>query len=102
MNDIDPAMWWILGPLIALQITLMLLALARLSRAEERVAGLPRAAWAGIIVFFQFIGPLTFLALSRGRREESAEDRLAAPADPARTIDLLYNPERGGCSQDRQ
>ena len=52
----------IIGVLVACQIIVMLWALVRLTKDQrERIVGIPRPVWAGIIVLGQTIGPVIFL-----------------------------------------
>jgi hypothetical protein len=51
-------------PIILLQLVLMIIALVDLSR-REKVRGLPKWAWAIIIIFGELVGPIVYLVIGR-------------------------------------
>ncbi len=51
-------------PLVILQLILMIIALVDLSK-REKVRGLPKWAWAIIIVIGELIGPIIYLIVGR-------------------------------------
>ena len=57
----------LLIPLVLIQLVLMIICLLDLSR-REKVKGLPKWAWATIIVLGELIGPVIYLIV--GRAEE--------------------------------
>jgi hypothetical protein len=61
INEILP----LLIPLIAIQLGLMALALRDLLREDRRVRGGNKGVWAVVIVFFEILGPLVYLAVGR-------------------------------------
>lgn len=64
MNEILDAlrMFW---PLLALQLVLMFWALIDLIRRRE-VKGLPKWAWALIVIFINLFGPIIYFVAGRG------------------------------------
>ena len=55
----------LLIPLVLIQLVLMIICLVDLSR-REKVKGLPKWAWAIIIVLGELIGPTVYLIVGRG------------------------------------
>lgn len=55
----------LLVPLIAVQVTLVVLALRDLTRPERRVRGGNKWVWAIVIVFGELIGPLVYFLAGR-------------------------------------
>jgi hypothetical protein len=51
-------------PLVLIQLTLMVICLVDLAR-REKVKGLPKWAWAIIIVLGELIGPVVYLVVGR-------------------------------------
>jgi hypothetical protein len=74
-----------IGVLITAQITLQVYSLYDLAR-RERVAGLPKWAWALVIVFGEMLGPILYLALGRNV-PVAAEDPLRGATEPGATTD---------------
>lgn len=90
-SELDPTMRVVLVVLLAIQLTMMAVALLRLSRtADDRLALLPRWAWVLVIVFGQLVGPLVFLAA--GRRPAPVEQAGPTRRDAAvtRAVEVLY------------
>jgi hypothetical protein len=52
-------------PLVLLQLTLMIVALVDLIR-REKTRGLPKWAWALVIVLGELIGPIVYFIFGRG------------------------------------
>ena len=63
MEDLQTLILLLL-PIFFLQIGLMLYALVDLLR-RERTKGVPKWAWALIIIFVNFIGPVIYLVVGR-------------------------------------
>ena len=55
----------LLIPLVAIQLTLMIVALRDLIRPERRVKGGDKRIWAVVIVLGQVLGPLLYLFVGR-------------------------------------
>jgi hypothetical protein len=51
-------------PLVLLQLTLMIVALVDLSR-REKTRGLPKWAWALVIILGELIGPIVYFIFGR-------------------------------------
>jgi hypothetical protein len=63
---VDPAVVVaIVLPLVASQLTLIVLALRDLSRPERKVQGDNKIAWAVVICVFGLIGPLAYFWVGR-------------------------------------
>lgn len=99
-DSLDPGLKVGLILLAVIQVTLVVAALRLLVRtSNERVAWLPRAAWAALILLFQPIGAIVFLFA--GRTPAPAQDPAHAAPDerPARdavvnrALDTLYAPQ---------
>lgn len=61
----DASFFRVLGPVIALQLILMVVAIIDLVRREpERVRG-PKWAWALIVVVAGFVGPIVYFIAGR-------------------------------------
>ena len=54
----------LIAPLLIIEIVLLVVALVDLIRREQ-VRYLPKWAWAVIIIFLNFIGPVAYLILGR-------------------------------------
>ncbi len=54
----------LIAPLLIIQLILLLVALVDLIRREE-VKYLPKWGWALIILFFSYIGPISYLIIGR-------------------------------------
>lgn len=90
-SELDPTMRVVLVVLLTIQLTLMVVALLRLSRTpDDRLALLPRWAWVLVVVFGQLVGPLVFLAA--GRRPAPVDRAAPSRGDAAvtRAVDILY------------
>jgi hypothetical protein len=55
----------ILAPIIALEFALIVLGLRDLMRAERRVRGGNKVAWALVIILISWIGPTVYFAMGR-------------------------------------
>lgn len=58
----------LLIPIIIIQYSLMIYALVKLFKSETEPKGMPRWAWALIIIFINLIGPILYLVM--GRKDE--------------------------------
>ncbi len=61
LNEILP----LLIPVVALQLALIVFALKDLFKADRRVKGGNKGIWAFLIIFINFIGPLTYFFAGR-------------------------------------
>ncbi|UVI31329.1 PLD nuclease N-terminal domain-containing protein [Paenibacillus spongiae] len=59
----NPQLWAIIGPVVALQLLLMIIALVACVRAEETRG--PRWMWVLIIIFGNLIGSILFFIFGR-------------------------------------
>ena len=88
-----------LGVLVLVQISLQVYGLFDLAR-RERVAALPKWAWALIIVLGELIGVILYLAVGRNVPTQAQDPlRAVAAAPPAedradRAADVLYGEKR--------
>lgn len=90
MPDFSPAIWAMIGVLVAIQLALMITALVIAIRTPAERLTLPRAVWI-LLCFVQFIGPIAFLAA--GRKPAEAIERERAQSSDSRveaTINELY------------
>jgi hypothetical protein len=55
----------LLAPILIIQVGLMVAALIDLERAERRVRGGNKLAWAFVIVFVNVIGPIVYFVAGR-------------------------------------
>ena len=79
MNGVGPEVVLLLGPLIVIEIVLIVWALWDLTRPGRRVRGESRLMWALIILLVSTIGPILYFLV--GRQEGTAEPE-AAPVWP--------------------
>ncbi len=79
MNGVGPEVVLLLGPLIVIEIVLVVWALWDLTRPGRRVRGESRLMWALIILLVSTIGPILYFLV--GRQEGTAEPE-AAPVWP--------------------
>ena len=55
----------LLAPIIVIQVVLLIAALVDLERADRRVRGGSKLAWALVIVFVNVVGPILYFAVGR-------------------------------------
>jgi hypothetical protein len=59
----DPKLWQIIGPVVVVQLILMVAALTALIKAEHTRG--PKWVWAIVIVVVNIIGPIAFFLFGR-------------------------------------
>ncbi len=77
LESLTPELILLLIPLAALELGLLVLAVADLLRDDRRVRGGNKGAWAVVIVFVSMIGPILYFLL--GREEGRVEPPAAGP-----------------------
>jgi ABC-2 type transport system ATP-binding protein len=76
---IDPAVLWLLAPIVVLQLGLLIAAVVDLLRDDRRVRGGNKGIWAVIIVFVNLLGPILYFLVGR---QDGAPDEPATPGAP--------------------
>lgn len=101
-HELDPTMRVVVGSLLAIQFTMVAIALVRLPRTtDDRVALLPRWAWVLVIVFGQLVGPIVFLAAGRRPAQVEGAAPVRSDAAVARAVDVLYGDRPGTSDRSR-
>jgi len=77
LNGFDPRILLLLVPLLAIQVGLMVAAVADLLRDDRRVRGDSKPMWALIIVFVNLIGPILYFVV--GREDGPPADKAPGP-----------------------
>ena len=70
----------LVAPIVIVELVLIVIALRDLLRSERKVRGGSKLMWGVIIIFFNLIGPILYLAVGREGERTGGSDRAGRTA----------------------